>query len=65
MRVTAPDDSAQGPLQQYRAKRSADRTPEPSGRVATDGGKLYVMHKHAATNLHWDLRLEFGGTLKS
>jgi len=65
MRVTAPDDSAQDPLQKYRAKRSADRTPEPSGLVAADGGKLYVMHKHAATNLHWDLRLEFGGTLKS
>ena len=52
-------------LERYRAKRSADRTPEPSGRVGTDGGRLYVMHKHAASSMHFDLRLEFEGTLLS
>ncbi len=63
--MAAPDETPLDPLQAYRAKRSADRTPEPSGRVGAEGGKLYVMHKHAATNMHWDLRLEFEGTLKS
>jgi bifunctional non-homologous end joining protein LigD len=59
--MTSPDD----PLERYRAKRSADRSPEPSGRVASEPGRLFVMHKHAATNMHFDLRLEFEGTLKS
>jgi len=63
--VTPPDDLPHDPLERYRAKRSADRTPEPSGRVAAEPGRLYVMHKHAATNMHFDLRLEFEGTLKS
>jgi len=49
----------------YRAKRSADRTPEPSGAVAEGGGRLFVVHKHAATRLHYDLRLEMGGVLES
>jgi bifunctional non-homologous end joining protein LigD len=49
----------------YRAKRSADRTPEPSGAVAEGGGRLFVVHKHAATRLHFDLRLEMGGVLES
>jgi bifunctional non-homologous end joining protein LigD len=59
------DASPPDPLERYRAKRSADRTPEPSGRVPDAPGRLYVFHKHAATNMHWDLRLEWGGTLKS
>ena len=56
------------PLSAYRAKRSLERTPEPGARpavpAATAGG-LFVVHMHAATRLHWDLRLEMEGVLKS
>src|SRR5438128_10481578 len=57
----------QDPLTAYRDKRSAERTPEPSGVLApTPGeGHLFVVHKHAATRLHYDLRLQMGGTLQS
>jgi bifunctional non-homologous end joining protein LigD len=52
------------PLQDYRAKRSPSRTNEPFG-----GGfgprRLFVMHKHAARRLHYDLRLEMEGVLRS
>src|SRR5437899_1467478 len=56
------------PLGTYRAKRSLDRTPEPGAAapVATpSAGGLFVVHMHAARRLHWDLRLEMDGVLKS
>ena len=56
------------PLGTYRAKRSLDRTPEPGARPATPGasaGGLFVVHMHAARRLHWDLRLEMDGVLRS
>ncbi|MGH7712893.1 MAG: non-homologous end-joining DNA ligase, partial [Gemmatimonadaceae bacterium] len=59
--AASPPDS----LRSYRAKRSSDRSPEPVGTVATDEGRLFVVHKHAARNLHWDLRLEMDGVLQS
>ena len=52
-------------LATYRAKRSPDRTPEPFGGVAGATGNLFVVHKHAARNLHFDLRLEMDGVLRS
>ena len=52
-------------LQQYRAKRSGDRTPEPVGALGAGAGGLFVVHKHAARRLHWDLRLEIDGVLRS
>ena len=53
-------------LKAYRKKRDFNRTPEPPGRVHSGGERrLYVIHKHAATRLHYDLRLEEGGVLKS
>ncbi len=52
-------------LSVYRAKRSVDRTPEPFGRVGQKGGKLFVVQHHAARNLHYDLRLEMDGVLRS
>ncbi len=57
----------QDDLATYHAKRSADRTPEPSGATgATPAeGRLFVVHQHAATRLHYDLRLQMGGTLRS
>src|SRR5216683_3387430 len=56
-----PEDA----LTPYRAKRSADRTPEPSGSVAAAPGRRFIVHQHAATRLHFDLRLELDGVLKS
>jgi bifunctional non-homologous end joining protein LigD len=56
-------------LQQYHAKRNFGRTAEPKGKVAPtkdkQAGGLFVMHKHAARRLHYDLRLEHGGVLWS
>jgi len=42
-----PDTTQPDSLSTYRAKRSADRSPEPVGHVATDEGRLFVVHKHA------------------
>src|SRR6187399_535504 len=52
-------------LATYRAKRSADTSPEPVGRVSKTDGRLFVVHKHAARQLHFDLRLEMDGVLRS
>lgn len=55
------------PLELYRAKRDFTVTPEPSGDAdaARDGARAYVIQKHAATRLHYDLRLEHGGVMWS
>ena len=55
------DDS----LGTYRAKRSPDSSPEPVGTVSPIPGRLFVVHKHAARQLHWDLRIEMDGVLRS
>ncbi len=54
-------------LAKYRAKRDFTRTEEPSGqaRVARAPELRYVIQKHAATRLHYDLRLELDGVFKS
>lgn len=52
-------------LKAYRAKRSPDTSPEPVGTVSAAPGRLFVVHKHAARQLHFDLRLEMDGVLKS
>lgn len=56
-------------LDLYRAKRDFSRTSEPSGadarRKAKTAGGAFVIHKHAATRLHYDLRLEHDGVLWS
>ncbi len=52
-------------LSTYRAKRSADTSPEPVGQVSAVPGRLFVVHKHAARQLHWDLRIEMDGVLRS
>ena len=52
-------------LAKYREKRTASRTPEPFGGRVVAGGSIFVVQKHAARNLHWDLRLELDGVLLS
>jgi len=52
-------------LAEYRQKRRFDKTAEPAGSVARETKARFVIQKHAATRLHYDLRLEVGGVLKS
>ena len=52
-------------LGEYQKKRRFDRTPEPAGKIHGDGNRVFVIQKHAATRLHYDLRLEVDGVLKS
>ena len=54
-------------LKEYRAKRNFAKTSEPpeSGEKRTDGGLIYVIQKHDASRLHYDLRLEENGVLTS
>src|SRR5262245_25876751 len=54
-------------LTTYRKKRDFEKTSEPSGDVKVGPSKQrrFVIQKHAATRLHYDLRLEFDGVFKS
>lgn len=54
-------------LKSYRDKRDLDKSREPSGDEAPDwgDGPIWVIQKHDASNLHYDLRLEVDGVLKS
>jgi bifunctional non-homologous end joining protein LigD len=53
-------------LAEYRQKRDFTRTAEPRGGRRKAASKLaYVIQKHAASHLHFDLRLELDGVMKS
>jgi bifunctional non-homologous end joining protein LigD len=52
-------------LQAYHKKRRFDVTPEPRGHMARGKGDRFVIQKHAARRLHYDLRLELDGVMKS
>jgi bifunctional non-homologous end joining protein LigD len=53
-------------LKEYESKREFDQTPEPKPVLRPEGSQLiFVVHKHAARRLHYDLRLELQGVLKS
>jgi bifunctional non-homologous end joining protein LigD len=52
-------------LRTYRAKRDFGKTPEPRGSKVRKQGHRYVIQKHAATRLHYDLRLELDGVMLS
>ncbi len=52
-------------LKSYEKKRSFEKTPEPRPHVVAGEGNAFVVHRHHASRLHYDLRLEKDGTLKS
>ena len=52
-------------LARYKSKRDFTKTAEPAGEIAAEGGRTFMVQKHDATRLHWDLRLELDGVLKS
>jgi len=52
-------------LEEYQQKRDFDRTPEPPPARGEGSGNTYVIQKHDASRLHYDLRLECDGVLLS
>ncbi|HLL25625.1 MAG TPA: non-homologous end-joining DNA ligase, partial [Kofleriaceae bacterium] len=62
--MSEPKDSQ---LEAYRAKRVAGVTPEPMASTPSvgRGPRMFVVHQHDATRMHWDLRLEIDGILCS
>ena len=64
-KVTA--NSPASALSAYNAKRDFSRTDEPAGEVPRTRGPTlhFVVQKHAASHLHFDLRLELDGVMKS
>ncbi len=52
-------------LDTYTKKREFARTPEPSGELGEEKGNRFVVHRHHASRLHYDLRLEENGVLTS
>lgn len=52
-------------LKKYQEKRDFKQTPEPEGEVPKKSKNIFVIQKHAASNLHYDLRLAIDGVLKS
>ena len=72
MRVTgsianhsAMSGANEGPLAQYESMRDFSRTPEPAAGGAAGRNLRFVVQKHAASRLHYDVRLEIDGVLKS
>lgn len=57
------------PIDEYKKKRNFSITPEPVGHddalIDVSSELSFVIHKHNASHLHWDLRLEMDGVLKS
>ena len=58
---------ADGKLSKYRSKRDFSKTAEPSGEsaVTPSARRRFVIQKHDASHLHFDLRLELDGVFKS
>ena len=66
-RTTTRSSTKAAPLAEYNAKRDFTRTAEPAGKVPKPRSKTlqFVIQKHAASHLHYDLRLELDGVMKS
>ncbi len=56
-----------GSIEDYGKKRDFGRTPEPrpDGAPRRSGPPVFVVHRHEARSLHYDLRIEIDGVLKS
>lgn len=52
-------------LEEYQGKRDFNTSPEPKGDGGDIRGNIFVIQEHYASHLHWDLRLEIGGVLRS
>ena len=53
-------------LKQYSKKRNLKSSKEPEAKIKKSGKKLiFTIQEHHASHLHWDLRLEMNGVLKS
>jgi DNA ligase D-like protein (predicted 3'-phosphoesterase) len=52
-------------LEEYSKKRNFQKTNEPKGDIKKGKNNIYVIQKHNASHLHYDLRLEMDGVLKS
>jgi DNA ligase D-like protein (predicted ligase)/DNA ligase D-like protein (predicted 3'-phosphoesterase) len=59
------DQIKPSPLKEYFKKRDFSKTPEPMGSDSKGVGKSFVVQEHDARRLHYDLRLEKEGVLKS
>ena len=62
---TAKTGARNKPLDEYVRKRDFTRTPEPAPKPASHAAGAFAVQKHAARRLHYDLRLELDGVLKS
>jgi bifunctional non-homologous end joining protein LigD len=63
----AKANSAKSCVTKYLAKRDFATTPEPAGKKAVPSSSTlcFVIQRHAARRLHFDLRIEFDGVFKS
>jgi len=57
--------ASEGSLGEYAEKRHFEQTPEPPPEYKETGLRRFVVQEHHASHLHWDLRLEMEGVLKS